>query len=142
MPLEDQQNTDKITARLNEALTFANTIIDSGTSQAQGLVLRAAVQERRGKVDEATADLRRAIDLEGGTPALRPLCQLLARVGKFAEIEQLRAKLQSLPANIDQMVAEIAVQTGKADVAKTLGVNLHVGLLSHEPPGESGLPLV
>ena len=120
MPLEDQQNTDKITARLNEALTFANTIIDSGTSQAQGLVLRAAVQERRGKVDEATADLRRAIDLEGGTPALRPLCQLLARVGKFAEIEQLRAKLQSLPANIDQMVAEIAVQTGKADVAKTI----------------------
>ena len=33
-------------------------------------------------------------------------------------------------------------QMKKADVAKTLGVNLHVGLLSHEPPGESGLPLV
>ena len=124
MPLEDQQSTEKLTSRLNEALSFANSIIDSGTSQAQGLVLRAAVQERRGKVDEATADLRRAIDLEGGTPALRPLCQLLARVGKFAEIEQLRAKIQTLPANIDQMVAEIAVQTGKAEVARNIADRL------------------
>jgi len=124
VPLADQQDPEKLSARLSEALSFANEIIDSGTSQAQGLVLRAAVQERRGKNDEAIADLRRSIDVEGGASALKPLCQMLARVGKFSEIEQLRAKLNTIPANIEMMVAEIAVQTSKPDVARKIADRL------------------
>lgn len=49
---------------------------------------------------------------------------MLARVGKFSEIEQLRAKLNTIPANIEMMVAEIAVQTSKPDVARKIADRL------------------
>jgi len=124
IPPEDVQNPEKLESRLNDSLKFANEIIESGTAQAQGLVLRASVLERRGKLDEAVTDLRKAIDLEGGSAALRPLCQVLARTGRFAEIEQLRVKTSNLPINIEQMIAEIAIQTGKADVARQIADRL------------------
>lgn len=117
---EQLTKPEKLEERLNEALAFANFIIESGTAQAQGLVLRAAVQERRGKIEETIADLRRAIDLEGGGAALRPLCQALAKVGRFDEIEQIRVKLQAVPVDIDQMIAEIAVQSGKPEIARKM----------------------
>ncbi len=120
IPPEDVQKPEKLEERLTEALKFSNEIIESGTAQAQGLVLRASVLERRGKLEEAVADLRKAIDLEGGSGAVRPLCQVLARLGRFSEIEQLRVKMSSLPAPIEQMIAELAIQTGKSDIARSI----------------------
>lgn len=124
IPPQDIQQPEKLEIRLTQALNFANEIIESGTAQSQGLVLRAAVQERRGKLDDSVADLRKAIDLEGGVAALRPLCQILARTGRFNEIEQLRVKLGGLSLPVEQMIAEIAVQTGKADVARQVADRL------------------
>lgn len=124
IPPQDVQKPEKLDARMTEALNFSNQIIESGTAQAQGLVLRAAVQERRGKLEEAVTDLRKAIDLEGGAAALRPLCQILARTGRFNEIEQLRVKIGNMPILVEQMIAEIAVQTGKAELARQLGDRL------------------
>ncbi len=119
VPPDDVQKPERIEARLNEALTFANFIIESGSSQAQGLILRAAVQERRGKLDEAVTDLRKALEMEGGSAALRPLCQSLARQGRFGDIDQLRVRIQPLPQAVDQMICDIAMQTGKAEIART-----------------------
>lgn len=118
IPPDELQKPDRIDARLKEAQTFANFIIESGTSQAQGLILRAAVLERRGNIDEAINDLRKALDMEGGSGALRPLCQALARQGRFNDIEQLRVRIQPFPRAIDQLIAEIALQTGKAEIAR------------------------
>ena len=117
---EQLMKPEKLDERLSEALAFANFIIESGTAQAQGLVLRAAVNERRGKLEETIADLRKALDVEGGMQALRPLCQALAKVGRFDEIEQLRVKIPSFSPAVEQMVAEIAIQTGKPDVARKI----------------------
>lgn len=129
IPPEDIQNPERLEQRLNDSLKFANEIIESGTAQAQGLVLRASILERRAKLDDAVSDLRKAIDLEGGAAALRPLCQILARTGRFNEIEQLRVKMSRMPAHIDQMIAEIAIQTGKADVARQIAD----GILAQNP---------
>lgn len=118
IPPDEVQKPDRIEARLSEALTFADFIIESGSSQAQGLILRAAVQERRGKLEESVNDLRKALEMEGGGNALRPLCQALARQGRFNEIEQLRVRIQPFPQAVDQMIAEIALQTGKAEIAR------------------------
>jgi tetratricopeptide (TPR) repeat protein len=118
VPPDDVQKPDRIEARLNEALTFANFIIESGASQAQGLILRAAVQERRGKLEDAVTDLRKALEMDGGAGALRPLCQALARQGKFNDIDQLRVRIQAFPQAVDQMICDIALQTGKADIAR------------------------
>lgn len=118
VPPEDVQKPERIEARLNEALGFANFIIESGTSQAQGLILRAAVQERRGKLEESVTDLRKALEMEGGSAALRPLCQALARQGRFNEIDQLRVRIQPFPQAVDQLICDIAVQTGKAEIAR------------------------
>jgi tetratricopeptide (TPR) repeat protein len=118
IPPDEVQKPERIEARLDEALSFANFIIESGTSQTQGLILRAAIQERRGKTDEVVADLRKAIELEGGAAALRPLCMALARQGRFNEIEQLRVRIQPFPQAVDQMICEIAMQTGKADIGR------------------------
>lgn len=107
-------------ARLDEVERLAAEIKAAAPREAAGHLIEAQLMERRRRTDAAIAAYKAALDRRGGGAGLRPLVNLLAREGRDAELEEVRKKVASFPAELDQFVSAVKLQMGNPAEAEQL----------------------
>jgi len=113
--------------RLREAEALIRDVKATAPRQPASLLLEARLAERRGKVDDAVAAYRAALDLRGGQIALRPLVSLLASKGRNDEINALLKKNSAFSGDLVRLASGMALQMGDAEQAQRLAERMLQG---------------
>jgi tetratricopeptide (TPR) repeat protein len=120
MPAGEGGRSDVDKARLDEAGRLVEEIKAATPGQAAGFLIEAQLMGRLGRVDAQIAAYKAALELRGGTAALRPLVALLSAPGREREFEEFHKKVPNLPVDLEQTAIAIALQRGDAVKAEQM----------------------
>ncbi len=115
------RSTGKIPAAdLDEAARLVAEIEASSPRQPAGLLLEARLMEHRGLNDPALGAYEKALKLKAGPLALKPMVALLARLGRFDDLESLRARVGGFPPDVERMAGALVLRQGTPEKAEEL----------------------
>lgn len=107
--------------RRREAASLIAEIEAHSPQNKIAYVLEGRLREREGKIDEAVTAYRKALKLDAGADALRPLVALLVREKRDDDLEALRASLPAAQATeMERLAATEAIRTGNKSQAERL----------------------
>ncbi|MGE3817934.1 MAG: tetratricopeptide repeat protein [Isosphaeraceae bacterium] len=122
--LRDRENEPPDPARdakrLDEAEKLVDEIRRDDPQPPLGLVLRGRLLQARGKIDEAIAAYREAVERNGGAAALNPLLALLVKEKREGDLDRLRQSYPGGPVEFDRLAAVQALRAGDKDRAEQL----------------------
>ncbi len=103
--LRDRPGLPPSPAMLDEAARLVAEIKTSTPRQPSGVLLEARLMEHRGRLDDAVQAYEKAIELKGGSMAVKPLAGLLTRLGRLDDLAALRAKVGGFLVDVDRTSA-------------------------------------
>jgi tetratricopeptide (TPR) repeat protein len=114
-------------ANLEEAARLVEEIKTSTPRQPAGLLLEARLMEYQGRHDSAIGAYEKALDLKAGTLALKPMVALLARLGRYDELESLRTRVGGFPPEVERMAGALVLRQGTPEKAEELARRMVAG---------------
>jgi tetratricopeptide (TPR) repeat protein len=125
--LHDRSGATLPPAGLDEAARLVEEIKASAPRQPAGLLLEARLMEQRRLYDPAIAAYEKALELKAGPLALKPLVTLLARLGRFDELESLRGRVGGFPPDVERMAGALVLRQGTPEKAEELARRMVAG---------------
>ena len=83
--------------------------------------------EHRGLIDSAIGAYEKALELNAGPLALKPMVTLLAKLGRFDELESLRSRVGGFPPDVERMAGALVLRQGAPEKAEELANRMVAG---------------
>ncbi len=125
--LRDRSGAKTPAADLDEAARLIAEVTASSPRQPAGLLLEGRLMEHRGLVDPALGTYEKALELNAGPLALKPMVALLARLGRFDDLESLRSRVGGFPPDVERMAGALVLRQGTPEKAEELARRMVAG---------------
>jgi tetratricopeptide (TPR) repeat protein len=125
--LRDRSGAKTPAADLDEAARLIAEIIASSPRQPAGLLLQGRLMEHRGLTDLALAAYEKALEMKAGPLAIKPMVALLARLGRFDDLESLRSRVGGFPPDVERMAGALVLRQGTPEKAEELARRMVAG---------------
>ena len=113
--------------RLREAGELVEEIKAAAPRQSAGYLLEARLMEQRNLAEPAILAYEKALELKAGNLALRPMVALLARLGRFDDLDSLRSRVGGFPADVERMAGAMVLRQGAPEKAEELARRMVAG---------------